>query len=126
MGASGELQGYAYKSSDVTVPAQTDSGAATIELVLTKIQTEPLPSAVKVKEKAVNQVIAEATDGARMVLPPASATQTGNVELSVKPTTEAPSQASAKVVSTVYDITVKSDNGSAVTKLSEEAEIVLP
>jgi peptidoglycan hydrolase-like protein with peptidoglycan-binding domain len=68
----------------------------------------------------------EATDGAGITLPPNSTNSSGSIDIQVKPTTEAPSQKSAEVVSTVYDITIKNNTGANVTTLSSEAKITLP
>jgi len=95
-------------------------------LVLVKVANRPLPASVNVVQSAATQIMAQVEDGAKIVIPPKSAAGSGSVSVEIAPTVEAPSQAAAKVVSTVYDVTIRDAGGSEITKLSQDAEIALP
>ncbi|MBI2474313.1 MAG: peptidoglycan-binding protein [Candidatus Taylorbacteria bacterium] len=84
-----------------------------------------LPSPESVTKAATEHIVTQTTDGARMSIFP-SAVSAPSVTVEVRPTIEAPSQAGAQVVSTVYDITVKDQAGKEVTNLASSAEITLP
>lgn len=124
VGAGKEYKDFPYKSSEIIVVVKNES--VNVELVLTKQGTTPLPPIVNVTQSAKEQIVAQATDGTKLVLPPSSAASTGNVRVEIKPTVEAPTQAGTDVVSTVYDVTVRDTGGKEVTTLNSKAELVLP
>lgn len=124
VGAGKEYKSFPYKSPDLVVEVKTQS--VTIELLLTKQSLAPLSPTVNVTQAAAQQVVAQATDGAQITLPPEGAASSGTVQVEIKPTVEAPSQAGTEVVSTVYDVTIHDSAGNPVTTLSKEAEIVIP
>src|SRR3989338_3576783 len=116
--------GFPYKSSELIM----DVGYKPLnaELVLVKVANRPLPASVNVVQSAATQIMAQVEDGAKIVIPPKSAAGSGSVSVEIAPTVEAPSQAAAKDVSTVYDVTIRDAGGSEITKLSQDAEIALP
>ena len=124
VGAGKEYKGFPYKSPELVVDVK--SAPVTIELVLTKQALVPLPPTVSVTQAAAQQVVAQATDGASITVPPGGAASSGTVRIEIKPTVEAPSQAGTDVVSTVYDVTIHDTAGNPVTSLASEAEIVIP
>ncbi|MBI3273860.1 MAG: peptidoglycan-binding protein, partial [Candidatus Colwellbacteria bacterium] len=124
VGAGKEYKGFGYKSTELVVDVKNDP--ITMELSLIKEGTEPLPPKVNVTQTAESQIVAQATDGAQMTLPPASATSTNTVQLEINPTLEAPTQAGTKVMSTVYDVNVHDANGKEITTLANKAEIIIP
>src|SRR3989338_7439749 len=97
--------GFPYKSSELIM----DVGYKPLnaELVLVKVANRPLPASVNVVQSAATQIMAQVEDGAKIVIPPKSAAGSGSVSVEIAPTVEAPSQAAAKVVSTVYDVTIR-------------------
>ena len=124
IGAGKEYKGFPYKSPEIVVEVKSEP--VSVELLLTKQTLAPLPPTVSVSQPGAQQVIAQATDGAKITLPPAGAVSSGTVQIEIKPTVEAPTQAGISVVSTVYDVTIHDDKGKEVTSLSKEAEIVIP
>lgn len=124
IGARKEANGFPYASSDIIITV--DKAAAFAELTLVKVGMAPLAPAVFVTQTAMQQVVVQAKDGARVMVPAGAAAATGSVKVEVRPTVEAPSQAAAKVVSTVYNVTIADAAGKKVTLLQAEAEIVLP
>lgn len=124
IGAGKEISEIPYKAPEVTVEAGT-SGAV-VELFLTKFSEALLSPSVSVSQSAAEHVVVQAQDGAKISVPPAAAGGSGTVQVEVRSTVEAPSQAGAQVVGTVYEITIRDAAGAQVTQLKENAEIVLP
>ncbi len=125
IGASKMSEERGHKSSEIIVDAK-EGAEITIDLALTEYRKTPLSSPVTVTRLATQQAIAETTDGARMNMPARAAGSSGTINVEIAPTVEAPSQASAHVVGTVYDVSIKTAAGTAITSLAEEAEITLP
>lgn len=125
IGARKELDGYGYTSSEFTVKVTTTS--VNMDLLLSRGSQTPLSSPVTVSERSDHPVAAETSDGAKITVPEnVSGMATGTINIEVRPTVEAPSQAATKVVGTVYDINIKDDDGNLVSSLSKDVEIVLP
>mgnify|MGYP001588834260 FL=1 len=124
IGAGKEYKDFPYKSPELVVEVKSEP--VTIELLLTKQSLAPLPPTVSITQAAAQQVVAQATDGAQITVPPGGAGSSGNVQIEIKPTVEAPSQAGTDVVSTIYDVSIRDTAGNAVTALTHEAEIVIP
>lgn len=124
IGAGKEIDGIPYKSSEQTL--DVFSSPVSIELLLSKTENTQLPGTVIVRETAAENIIAEARDGAKVSLPPQAAGASGAVNVEIKPTIEAPSQASARVLSRAYDITVRNAAGNTVKELQNDIEITLP
>lgn len=113
-----------YKTTEILLDTSTSTNP--LNLVFSMEDTTVLPEPVLTKKTSSDQVTLIVKDGASFSLPPNAVTETGPINVEVKPTTEALSYSSSQVVSTVYDITVKNTDGVALTKLSSEAEIVIP
>ncbi|MBI5220577.1 MAG: hypothetical protein HY978_01925 [Candidatus Liptonbacteria bacterium] len=113
----------AYKSSEVSVTVEKDK---LVDIVLVKEKNKELAPSVTVADKASSRVVVQTQDGATATVPPNAAADSGRISVEMKPTVEAPVQASAKVVSTVYDIAIKNQQGKNVSQLSDEVEIKLP
>ena len=123
IGSGKEFGGFSYKSSELTV--DVDGPVASVEITIMKIG-KPLAPPVEVSQSATEQIIAQAQDGAKVTVPEGAVASGGTVNVEVRPTIEAPSQAAAKVVSTVYDVNITSDGGTAVTTLRKDIEITIP
>ena len=121
--AGKEVSGGAYKSSDTVV--DTGGHVDPIELILIKYQREVAPPVVAIK-LSTEQIVVQAKDSAKVVLPPGSAGTGGNIKVELDPTVEAPSQAAAQVIGTAYDVTVKNSAGGAITQFQNNAEVTLP
>ncbi|GEM_PF-3052971 len=124
IGAGHEVAQIPYKSSEAIVDTFAPLGL--VELVLERVGPLPLPPPVTVSQSAAQQIVAQAQDGAKITIPPAAAASGGDVNVKIKPTVEAPSQAAAKVVSTVYDISLSDNAGNNIENLAQETEIVIP
>ena len=124
IGAGREIDGFPYKSSEATLDVASSS--LSLDIVLTKASQEELAPRVSVSQPANQQIIAQVQDGAQVVVAPSSAGSSGIIQVSIQPTMEVPSQAAAKVVSTVYDVTVRDTVGSSVTSFSQAMEISIP
>ncbi len=121
--AGREVDGFPYRSSNLRVDV---SGDISLEIVLSRIGTKPLPPAAVVTQPVSQTIVAHVEDGTQVTIPPHAVSQTGNVHVQVNPTIEAPSHAAAQVVSTVYDVKLTDDFGKAVTQFQKEIEIVIP
>ncbi|MBP6948654.1 MAG: peptidoglycan-binding protein [Candidatus Pacebacteria bacterium] len=98
-----------------------------LNITFFKSQVKQLAPVVHVVESAHNEVRVIADDGARFTVQPNSVQVQNTINVEIKPTVEALSQSASTVVSTAYDITIKdSSNGQKITKLQEEAEILIP
>ena len=124
IGAGREVGSIPYKAAEITIDVTNE--ILDLEIILTRIGALPLPPTVSVSQAATRSVVAQTNDGAKMSLPGGAAASSGSVSVEIKPTVEAPSQAATRVVSTVYDVTIKDAAGKELTVLSEEAEIILP
>lgn len=124
IGAGKEYKEFGYKSPELIIDMKNEP--VSVEITLIKQVTAPLPPTVNVTQPAQNQVVAQATDGTQIILPPASATSTNTVQLEINPTLEAPAQAGTKVMSTVYDVTLRDESGKEITSLAEKAELIIP
>jgi len=123
-GAGKEVGGFPYKSNQIII--DVFNAPVAIHLVLKRFGETALAPSVSVEQSATQKIIAQTQDGAKVTVPPSATAQTGNVSVDIKPTIEAPSQAASKVVSTVYEITVRDQVGQQIKQLQEEIEIVLP
>lgn len=124
IGAGKVVNGIPYKASEVVV--EVKDVAVNVELILAKLDKDALPPPVVIKESATKQIVVQAEDGAKAVVPPNAAGSSGNVSVEVKATVEAPSQAGAQVVGTVYDVNIHDAAGKSVTSLNSDMEIVIP
>ncbi|MBI1974758.1 MAG: peptidoglycan-binding protein [Parcubacteria group bacterium] len=124
VGAGAEISGFPYKSSEVSI--DVSHALVSVDIVLIKFSTAPIPLPVTISQPATQQVVAQTTDGAKMIIPPGAAAQNGSVSIEIKPTSIAPTNARTEVIGTVYDITVKDQGGTAITKLQQDIEITLP
>ncbi len=122
--ANKDKDSKSYETTEILITKNTYSSP--VSLFFMKNNFESLPQTVSSKIATTETVKVEATDGASITLPPNSTNSSGSIDVQVKPTTEAPSQKSAEVISTVYDITIKNSTGVNVTTLSSEAKITLP
>jgi hypothetical protein len=122
--ATKDSNGKAYSSDEQTVLAATTNNMVEFSFVKSELIT--LPSQVSVQKKATEQVIISSNNGARFTLPANSVNSDSSIEVAIKPTVEAPSQSISALVSTAYDITVKNSNGQKFTKLTTDAEILIP
>jgi hypothetical protein len=124
IGAGKEINASPYKAPEIIVEVKDQT--VTVEIILAKEGVVPLPPTVETTREVTQTIVAQAQDGAGVILPPATAVTSGKIEVVIKPTIEAPSQPAAKVVSTVYDISIKDQAGRNITELQGEAEITLP
>jgi hypothetical protein len=124
VGAAKEVNGIPYKSSENLVGVTTLD--TSIELVMVKLRTEPLAPALKIERPATEEIFAVTKDGAKVSIPPLAALPSGNVIVEIKPTIEAPNLAASKVVSVVYDVTIKDAGGAVVRELQKEIEVAIP
>ena len=125
IGAARDIDGFPYRSFEIVISV-TAQASESIELVLRKARTEPLPQPVLVTKSSAEQIVIELQDTARVVVPPAAVPTSPTITVEITPTTEAPSQRQAKVISTVYDITLQDQAGQKVQELQQEIEITLP
>ncbi|MBI5732789.1 carboxypeptidase regulatory-like domain-containing protein [Candidatus Jorgensenbacteria bacterium] len=123
IGAGKELDNFPYKSDETTIDVNADTSA---DLILTKTQNTRLAQSVTVNQASAQTIVAQANDGAKVVVPPNAAAVSGNVEVEIVPTVEAPSQPATKVVSTVYDVTISDQAGKEISTLQSEVEITIP
>jgi len=124
LGAGRELKGFPYKSNEIII--EIKNSTVSVELVLSKVSGAPIAKPVSVNQAAAQTVVIQVEDGTKVVVPPAAGGVSGSITVEVKPTIEAPSQAAAKVIGTVYDIKIEDQAGKAVTQLQDEIEITLP
>ena len=124
IGAGKEINSFPYKSSEFTLDVRNTP--VLVELILSKIGKVPLPPLVTSSQEATQEIVVQTSDGARTTVPARAAGSVGTVTVEMRATVEAPSQAAAKVVSTVYDVTIKDAAGAEVKELTEEIEIILP
>ncbi len=122
--AKKDAKNKSYTTTEITLPK--NDYQRTLELFFIKNNSETLPSSVVKKTTTSSTINVEVNDGAGIALSPNSTNSTGVIDVEVKPTTEAPTQKSSEVISTVYDITIKNNIGTNVTSLSSEAQITLP
>jgi hypothetical protein len=116
--------GKSYASDEQTFRSTTAS--KNIELIFVKSESVALPTPVTTSKTVQEQVVVSVDNGARFTLPPNTVTSSGNINVTIKPTTEASSLASQTLVSTAYDITIKNSEGAKLTQLANDAEILLP
>lgn len=124
IGSGKVVKNIPYKSAEIVV--EIKEVPVNIEIILAKFGKEELPPPVVIKETATKQIVAQADDGAKAVIPPQAAGSSGSVSVEVKPTAEAPSQAASQVISTVYDVSIRDSAGKAITNLNSEIEITIP
>ncbi len=125
LGASAEIHNVLEKSSEVLIDTAVPL-VSPVELVLSALGTQLLPEAVRVTRLAEERIIVKVSDGAEVSIPPLAARQEGTVSVEIKPLGEAPSQKGARIVSTVYDITLKDEGGGDIKALGQDVEITLP
>jgi hypothetical protein len=124
LGAGKELDGYPYKTAEVTINTQFET--SDISLILLKYSNIPLPKSVEVARSATETVIAKTDDGAQVIVPPNAAGSSGTVNIAMKPTIEVSSQANAKIVGTVWDVGIKNQAGTDIKEFSDKIEITFP
>ena len=123
IGAGKVVNGVPYKASEVVV--EVKEIGVNVELILAKLDKSALPPPVVIRESSSKQIVVQAEDGAKAVIPP-NAAGSGNISVEVKPTLEAPSQAGAQVVGTVYDVNIHDSAGKEITTLNSDVEIIIP
>jgi hypothetical protein len=111
-----------YSSTEVTVAVGASSVSADLVLVREK---SLLPDIAKITYLATQFQSVETTDGARVEAPSGSIVGSGEVNLSLAPTAEAPEQGVSKPVGLAYDVTATVNN-VAVKTLSSEVTIRIP
>ena len=124
IGAGTELNGYAYKSSEIT--REATELVAPVEIVLSRVSDKPLPPAVSVQQMATTPVVAQMQDGAKVFIPAQAAASQGTLSTQVAQTSEVPTQSSERIVSAVYDVSIKDQDGNSIEQLQEEIEITIP
>lgn len=124
IGASAELGGVPYRSSEVVV--DTSRPIVPLELVLLALRSEPLPEPVEAIRAATERITLEVSDGAEVSIPPGAAGLEGSVSVEIKPLAEAETQKGTRIISTVYDISLKDERGRGITTLQKDIEITLP
>ncbi|MFH0890438.1 MAG: fibronectin type III domain-containing protein [Candidatus Liptonbacteria bacterium] len=126
LGAGKEVDGYAYKTSDIIMDIGSISPAGQVELILAKIATGKIAPPVTISQSAAQEVVVQSEDGARVNIPANTVAGGGEISVKVDPTVEAPSQGAAKVVGTAYDVNVQKSNGEEIKSFAQEIEITLP
>jgi hypothetical protein len=124
MGAAKEVDGIPYKSNQQEVTVI--SSDVRIEIILVKISPTQLAPPVVVEKPTSEQIVVETRDGAMIRVPPLAAVPTGKISVEIKPIIEVPNTPGAKVVGTVYDITIKDETGASIKTLQKEIEISIP
>ncbi len=124
IGAGKVVAGYAYKSAETVV--DTSSQPAMISVILLQVSSKPLPEAVSATSSTTEPVIVQSSSGAGVVVPAGAAPAAQSVQVDVKPTVEVPTQQTARVIGTVYDISMKDQSEKPVTALANDVEITLP
>lgn len=125
IGAGKETNSIPYKSSEITIDVQ--KGSALVEIILSRLGQAILAPPITVSQPPTQQIVAQTQDGTKITIPDGAVrVSTPTINVKVKPTIEAPSQANAKVVSTVYDVSIKDAAGGAVTTLQKDIEITIP
>ncbi|QQG45185.1 MAG: Ig-like domain-containing protein [Candidatus Sungiibacteriota bacterium] len=124
IGAGKVVNNIPYKAPEVVVDVK--EVGVNVELILVKLDKDALPPPVVIKESTTKQIVAQTEDGAKAVVPPNAAGSSGNISVEVKPTVEAPSQAAAQVVGTVYDVSIRDSAGKDITTLNSDVEIIIP
>ncbi|KKS37653.1 MAG: hypothetical protein UV01_C0009G0061, partial [Parcubacteria group bacterium GW2011_GWA2_42_14] len=122
IGAGKVLNGISYKADDIVIDPENQN--ISLEIILFK-QAELAPP-VTVAQSATQQVVVQTQDGAKTVIPSGAVSGGATINVELKPTTEAPSQAGAQIVGTAYDINITDAAGKAITKLTKDAEIIIP
>ncbi|MEK9179974.1 MAG: peptidoglycan-binding protein [Patescibacteria group bacterium] len=124
IGAGKEENGIPYKSGEIIL--DTSQPVGLVELILERYGLEALPPPVSTSQSATKEIFVQTADGAEVRIPPSAAGTSGTVSVEITPTIEAPSQPAAKVVSTVYEVTIKDSAGTNIETLQDETEIVIP
>ena len=104
IGIGKELNGFAYKSQDIAISVENSS--VPIEVILSKVSEVYLPP-VTTTGTVSSQIVSQTLDGAKIIVPPNAVSGGGSVNVEVRPTIEAPSQAGNRVIGKAYDVTVK-------------------
>lgn len=121
--ASREGSGTYAKAAEMTV--RVDGGSVTQDLVLLPLSTIIAQAVEKVVETVKPQTV-ELSDGAKTILPANALGSGGSASVTMKPTVEAPSIATASVVGTSYHVEAKDTAGKEITNLNAEITISLP
>lgn len=103
----------------------TTRAAASSPIVSTPIVSAAVQEVV-VTKSAVETIVAEISDGARVVIPPAAALAEGLVTVAIKTAVQPPKESGIEVVGPVYDIAIQDAANRIVKDLAGEIEIVLP
>ncbi|MDO8558278.1 MAG: hypothetical protein Q7S09_03780 [bacterium] len=125
LGASAEINNLLQRSSEVTINTAS-APALPVELVLSAFGVQPLPEAVRITRSAEERIEVKVSDGAGISIPPLAARQEGAVSVEVKPVAESLSQKGTRVISTVYDITLKDKGGQDIKTFDQDVEVTLP
>ena len=120
----------AYTYSDIIVLAVDAVSVGPLEITLI---SELLPPPVIVTRPATEEVTVKVEDGASVIIPPKAAVLTGTVTVEIQPIVGAPSFIdeiasflAVKIVSTVYDLVIKDQQGKEIKEFREAVEILLP
>lgn len=119
-----DLLQKSYISSEQTIVST--AAAKSLDLVFVKNDATPLPTTVTAQKSATEVISLSSDNGARFTLPANGVTSSGKVDITIKPTTEAPSRSASTLVSTAYDITIKNAQGQKLSVLASDAEIIIP
>ena len=123
-GAGKDYNGIPLKAPEITYNVATSG--LTLDLVLAPPPQATIFTPTTVSKQASDTIIAESATGAKVTVPPNAVSSSGSVSVVIKPTVEAPQQAAAQLVSTVYDISATDASGKNVSTLASDAEIVIP
>lgn len=122
--ATKDALGKSYVSDEQTIV--TTASNKTVDLTFVKTDAVILPTTVVMQKSSNEQVTLSSDNGARFSLPANAVTSSGDINVTIKPTTETSSYSASSVVSTAYDITVKNTEGQKLTTLASPAEILIP
>lgn len=124
LGAGSDINLTPYKSSEITINILTES--VSTELILNPISQVSLAPVAMATQTATQDITVKAQDGAKITIPANTVTSTGPISVEVAPTVEAPSQSSARVIGTAYDIKVKNPIGQELREFGTEVTIEIP
>lgn len=125
IGAGKEIDDTFFKAPENIVVVK--SASTFVSLTLIKVSTNEIASA-EVSTQVDRPALAVVDSGASVYVPEKSVTTTNNspVTISVSPTANTPSRADARVIGNAYDVKIKDNNGTEITKFNNDLEINLP
>ena len=122
--ATKDLLQKSYVSSEQTIVSTT--ATKSLDLVFVKNDAAALPTTVTSQKSTTEEISVSSDNGAKFTLPANGVISSGKVDITIKPTTEAPSRSASTLVSTAYDITIKNAQGQKLSVLASDAEIIIP